>query len=204
MSTMTMNTNTSVKKHDWGMFAGGIAIALIGFIVMFWPGATLLTLAMIAGVFFVFAGIAEIVGYFTYKNTGLTTGWQVAGGICNLIIGAIFLLNPLWSAAMLPWIAGFAIIFYGIISIVGGVQLKSTMPGVWGWFVANGVVGVLCGIIFMIVPESFVLFLGIFMIFRGATMMVYGATTPKIETTTTYSVGDDDDANGSGDEEKNE
>lgn len=190
--TATINTNVNVKKHDWGMFAGGIAVALIGLVIMFWPGATLLTLAMIAGVFFVFAGVAEIVGYFAYKGTGLTTGWQIAGGICNLILGAIFLLNPLWSAMMLPWIAGIAIICYGIFSIVGGVQLRKVMPSTWGWFIANGIVGIVCGIIFMMVPESFVLFLGIFMICRGATMMIYGATTPKIEAQTTYSVDNDE------------
>lgn len=191
----TVNTSINVKKHDWGLFAGGIAVALIGLVVMFWPGATLLTLAMVAGVFFVFAGVAEIVGYFAYKSTGLTTGWQVAGGICNLILGAIFLLNPIWSAMMLPWIAGVAVICYGIFSIVGGIQMKGTMPGVWGWFVANGIVGILCGIIFMAAPDTFVLFLGIFMIFRGVTMMVYGATTPKIEATSTYSIdaGDGED-----------
>lgn len=177
-------TNVEVKKHDWGMFAGGIVVALVGIVVMFWPNATLLTLAAAAGVFFIFAGVAELVSYFSYRKMGLGSGWQVAGGVCNLVLGAIFLLNPLLTAVFLPWFAGIAVIVYGVVSIAGGINLKSSMPKSWGWFIANGILAIVCGILFMTMPESFILFLGIFMIFRGATMMIYGATTPKIETTT--------------------
>lgn len=187
-------TQVNVKKHDWGLFAGGIALAIIGAVVMFWPGATLVALATLAGVFFVFAGVAEIVGYFAYKGTGLVNGWQVAGGILDLIVGAVFLLNPFWSAAMLPWIAGFMFMFYGIFGIIEGVSLKKYLPGTWGWLVASGIVGIVCGFLFMAFPESFVWFLGIFMIFQGVSMMVLGATTPKVEIEQTFDEGVEDDS----------
>lgn len=194
MSTKTMGNmklNTTVKKHDWTMFAGGIAVALLGLVVMFWPGATLLTLATAAGVFLAFAGIVEIVGYFTYKNTGLVSGWQVAGGILNLLLAAIFLLNPFITAAMFPWLAGIATICYGVFSLAGGISMKDSLPGVWGWLAANGVIAILCGILFMVYPASFVIFLGVFLICRGITMVVYGLTTPKVETTVSYSNNDE-------------
>lgn len=172
-----------IKKHDWGMFVGGLALALLGVAVMFLPGLTLLSLATIAGIMFVFAGVAEIVGYFMYRKTGEVSGWQVAGGIINLIIGAVFLLNPVWTAIMLPWIAGFAVIIYGIFGIASGISARKIAPSMWGLLVASGIIGIICGIMFIVMPDSFVLFLGIFAIFRGFVMMWYGATTPKIVAT---------------------
>ena len=45
--------------------------------------------------------------------------------------------------------------------------------------VANGIVAVLCGVLFLMSPEFFAIYLGIFLIMRGVTMSVLGVTAPN-------------------------
>lgn len=184
MTTTTMNMRTTAKKHDWWTIAGGVCLAILGIVVMMVPGVTLVTLGVVSGILLAIAGIAEIVSYFVYKGTGLTSGWQIAGGICNLLLAAIFLANPIMTAVMLPWLAGIFVCAYGVVSIIGGVKLRQAMPSSWGWFVANGIIAIICAILFWVYPESFVLYLGIFLIFRGITMAVFGWNTKTVQVAT--------------------
>lgn len=184
MTTTTMNMRTTAKKHDWWTIAGGVCLAILGIVVMMVPGVTLVTLGVVSGILFAIAGIAEIASYFVYKGTGLTSGWQIAGGICNLLLAAIFLANPIMTAVMLPWLAGIFVCAYGVVSIIGGVKLRQAMPSSWGWFVANGIIAIICAILFWVYPESFVLYLSIFLIFRGITMAVFGWNTKMVQVAT--------------------
>lgn len=183
METGTTTTAT-VKKHDWWTIVGGIALAALGVFVFGAPDLTLLTLAMAVGIVLAIAGVVEIISYFVYKSSGTVSGWQIVGGICNIILAVIFLANPVLTAVLLPWIAGVGIAAYGIFSIIGGFQMRSALPSSWGWFVANGIVAILCGILFWVFPESLALYLAIFLVFRGITMIVFGWGS----TTTTVSV----------------
>lgn len=195
-TTTTMNTHnvhTKVKKHDWWTIVGGVCLAILGVAVMMVPGITLVTLGIIAGVLLAVAGVAEIVSYFVYKDTGLTSGWQIAGGVCNIVLAAIFLANPIMTAIMLPWLAGIMIAVYGVFSIVGGANLRQVMPSSWGWFIANGVIAIICALLFWLYPESFVIYLGIFFIFRGLTMVVFGWATKTTQVTYDLAgIGDDE------------
>lgn len=197
-ATTTVKTNGNmrveqkVKKHDWGTVVAGIVLALFGLLVAFWPGLTLLTLASVAGIAFGVVGIIEIIGYFIYRNSANVTAWQLVGGFLNIILAVVFLANPFVTAISLPWLVGIVAIVYGIFAIAGGIDLKKILPSAWGWFVANGIVAIICGVLFIMMPESFVFFLAVFLVFRGITMAIYGAMTPSVETTIEYS--DDDEA----------
>lgn len=182
-----VTTETTVKKHDWWTTIAGICLVILGIFAFMAPGMTLVTLAMIIGIVLAVAGVAEIVAYFAYKSSGASSGWQIVGGICNLILAAIFLFNPVTTAFMLPWIAGVGIAIYGIFAIIGGIQLRESLPSSWGWFVANGVISIICAVLFWLFPESFVIFLAVFLVFRGITMAVFGWSTSQVSVTKSQS-----------------
>ena len=141
--------------RNWALFAAGIALIIIGFILLMVPGLTLVTIAILAGCMFVAA--------------------------CDLILGVLFIAHPVASAVVIPWVMGIFVIAYGVFGIVASVRLREVLPG-WGWVLFSGIVSVLCGFAFIIAPGSFALFLGLFLMARGAQMAVYGVTLPQAPT----------------------
>ncbi len=67
---------------------------------------------------------------------------------------------------------------YGVFAIVAALRLRKVGFG-WGFMLANGIVSVLCGLSFLLIPTSFVVFLGLFLAMRGATMAVFGFMAPR-------------------------
>ena len=56
-----------MENRGWVVF-GGVVATLAGAIVLLWPSASLLVLAVIAGVFFIVDGIMQIIAGFQVKN----------------------------------------------------------------------------------------------------------------------------------------
>lgn len=177
MSTTTMDSRAKTKKHNWGMFFWGLLIAICGVTILAWPGLSLISLAIAAGVVLIFAGVSDF--YMYSKMSGLGgAGWVLATGICDVLLGALFIIFPITSAAMLPWLAGAFLICYSIFMIAAGASARNILPG-YGWLIATGIVGILCGIMFFAMPTSFAIFMGIFLIMRGATISITGIVAPN-------------------------
>ena len=56
--------------RNWGLFAAGIALVIIGFVLLVVPGLTLVSIAVIAGCMFLAAGIVDAYAYFKYRPAG--------------------------------------------------------------------------------------------------------------------------------------
>lgn len=54
--------------RNWGLFAAGIALVIIGFVLLMVPGLTLVSIAVIAGCMFLAAGIVDAYAYFKYRE----------------------------------------------------------------------------------------------------------------------------------------
>lgn len=173
-----MAQENSSKKHDWGLFFSGIALILVSAVVILWPGLTLVTIAIVAGAILVVAGIFDFVFYFRAKDVTQPSGWVIVNGILDIILGAMFLIQPVATAAVLPWIAGVFIIAYGIVAIPSAIAFRK-IGSAWPIMLLNGILSILIGIIFVMDPASFALFLGIYLAMRGVMMCIYGIIAPR-------------------------
>lgn len=177
----------STKQRDWGLIFGGIALAIAGAILMFWPGLTMVTLATVAGILFLVAGVMDFVNIARFRSSQGSTVWAVINAICNIVLGVLFLWHPLSGAVVLAWFVGAFVIVYGVFAIAAAVGLRRTGIG-WGWMLANGIISVICGLGFFFMPEMIVYFIAFFLIMRGVTMAVYGATAPSALTGGPFSI----------------
>lgn len=168
-------------RRDWGMFFLGIALVIIGFVFLAVPGITLVAVTSVAGAFLVVAGGFDIYAYARYRDEMDLDGWTIAYAICDIVLGAVLLLHPVFFSAVIPWVAGVFMAAYGIFELVLAARSKGSAGR--GWVVFNGIVSILCALAFFLVPASFVVFLAFFLICRGVVMAVCGVTIDRMITT---------------------
>jgi uncharacterized membrane protein HdeD (DUF308 family) len=155
----------------WLVLVEGIVAALFGFLLLIAPGATLLFLVQVLGVYLFIAGIFRIIAIFLDSTLW---GLKLVGGVLGILAGVLVLRHPLWSGALVPTIlvfyVGFLAIFQGAIAI-----FLAFRGGGWGAGVL-GVMGILFGLILVFNPfigvATLPFVLGIFMLVGGVVAVV--------------------------------
>src|SRR5215203_5403682 len=151
----------------WGLvLVEGIVVAFFGLILLVAPGASLVFLVWLLGIYLFVAGISRIVGIFLEASYW---GWKLAAGILCLIAGLAVLSNPLWSTTLastwLVIIVGFLAMLQGAAGLIVAFQ-----GGGWGMG-ALSVLGILFGLFLVINPligvATLTLILAILMLIGG-------------------------------------
>jgi uncharacterized membrane protein HdeD (DUF308 family) len=155
----------------WLVLVEGIVVALFGLILLVAPGASLVFLVWLLGIYLLVAGISRIVGIFFDPSSW---GWKLVAGILCLIAGLAVLTNPLWSTTLastwLVIIVGFLALLQGAAGLVVALQ-----GGGWGMG-ALSVLGILFGLFLVINPligaATLTLVLAIFMLIGGVAAVI--------------------------------
>jgi uncharacterized membrane protein HdeD (DUF308 family) len=155
----------------WLVLVEGVVAALLGLILLVAPGASLVLLVWLLGIYLFIAGIFRIVGIFLDSSSW---GWKLAGGLLSLIAGLAILGNPLWSATVA---SAWLVILVGFLAMLqGGAGLVVAFQG-GGWGVgALSVLGILLGLFLVINPligvATLTLILAIFMLIGGVGAVI--------------------------------
>jgi uncharacterized membrane protein HdeD (DUF308 family) len=150
----------------------GIVAALLGLILLVAPGASLVFLVWLLGIYLLIAGIFRIVGIFLDASSW---GWKLAGGILSLIAGLAILTNPLWSTTLLA--STWLVILVGFLAMLQGAAglIVAFQGGGWGMG-ALSVLGILLGLFLVINPligvATLTLILAIFMLIGGVGAVI--------------------------------
>jgi len=155
----------------WLVLVEGAVAALLGLILLVAPGASLVLLVWLLGIYLFIAGIFRIVGIFLDASSW---GWKLAAGILSLIAGLAILGNPLWSttvaSAWLVILVGFLAMLQGAAGLIVAFQ-----GGGWG-VGALSVLGILLGLFLVINPligvATLTLILAIFMLIGGVGAVI--------------------------------
>ena len=113
----------------WGLvLVEGIVVALFGLVLLVAPGASLVFLVWLLGIYLLIAGIFRFVGIFLDPLLG---AGKLAAAILCLIAGLAILSNPLWSTTVastwLVILAGFLAMLQGVAGLIVALQ-----GGGWG------------------------------------------------------------------------
>ena len=161
----------------------GILAVALGITLLVWPGKTVAVVAGIAGIYFIFAGIARLA--LSIFSSGLSAGHRILGMVVGLIVllaGIIVLRNIHTAAAVLVLIAvialGFSWIVDGIMAIVESGKSSSRGLGI-----TFGVFSILAGIAVLVWPGftalAFAVLIGIALTILGVVGIVRAFTFGK-------------------------
>ncbi len=178
MTAGTSGMYQTKSTHDWGLFFGGLLVILCGVAVIFWPGATLEILAIVAGCTFLVAGGFAFGRWIRTHKYVDGSGWTLANAICDVILGLMFLIHPIIAAGAMTFVIGCFVVAYGVFAIVSSISLMR-IDSSWWVMLLNGILSLICGWLFIFSPGFFAIYLGVFLMMQGVTMSVYGISPSR-------------------------
>ena len=142
-----------LARKWWVLLLNGICAIIFGLVAFTWPGITLLSLAILFGVYCIADGITMIFISITRGKRGESWGQMLFRGIVSLIAGGIALFWPAMTAiALLLVIAVWAIV-RGVLEIFAAIRLRKIINNEW-LLVLGGIISVLFGVFIMARPGS--------------------------------------------------
>lgn len=160
------------KNRIRGMYGLiGIASALLGVALLFWPNRTLAVAAIILGIYLLISGMVRIVT--AIVELGLPGGWRVLGvlfGTLMVVGGVVILKNSTLSGAMLTMlftmVIGICWLLEGIMTLFECWNLPSS-----AWSVIYALLSIVAGFVALFDPFNSTVWL---LIFVGAALIVIG------------------------------
>lgn len=166
----------------------GVAVTaiLLGLIATVFPGAVLLTVAIVFGINLIISGFFQLIVAFTADRFPGRVRWLygVLGGLVA-VAGILCLSNPFRSLSILGVVIGLGWILNGLASIVGGTLGEQGGPR---WLsIASGTVWIVAGLLVVIIPvaglASFVLVAGILLVVIGVSTLLLLTRSHRAPTT---------------------
>lgn len=145
MKTFIDRIDTAVK-YWWLSLLLGILFIIFSIYLMFTPLASYIALSILFSVAMFVSGIFEIAFSISNKNNISSWGWYLAGGIIDLILGIFLMANPGLSMGVLPFVLAFWLMFRGFSATGYAMDLKRYGTRSWGWYLAFGILAILCSI----------------------------------------------------------
>lgn len=133
-------------KYWWLSLLLGVVFILISIYLMFAPLASYIALSILFSVSMFVSGVFEIAFAFSNRGNISSWGWYLAGGIIDLILGVFLMINPGLSMSVLPFVLAFWLMFRGFSATGYSMDLKRYGTRNWGWYMAFGILAILCSI----------------------------------------------------------
>ena len=145
METVFNEIQHSVKNW-WTSLLLGIVYIIVALWLMFSPVSTYVALSIIFSVSMLISGILEIIFALSNRKGVPSWGWYIVGGLIDLIA------YPMVSMEVIPFIIAFWLMFRGFSSTGYSIDLKRYGTRDWGWYMAFGILAILCSLLILWQP----------------------------------------------------
>jgi len=156
----------------WLLVLVGVLSIVAGIIILFKPGDSLATLAVIAGIYLLLDGILELVSSFfrTTSNRGMVALF----GVITAIVGVLLIRHPIAGVAAVALLIGLWLITIGVIRMATAwEELEHRV-----WHAIAGLVEIIAGIVIVAVPSigftTLAILVGIGFILNGCAVAALG------------------------------
>jgi uncharacterized membrane protein HdeD (DUF308 family) len=141
MTAAEVSRSESEMVPWWLVLLEGIALLILGILLLLKPGMTTLIFIQFLGIYWLVSGIFQIVAIFLDRSMW---GWKLFMGILGILAGIVVINHPIWSPVI---IGSTLIIILGIQGIiVGGFRIFAAFKGAgWGSAIL-GAISLLLGI----------------------------------------------------------
>lgn len=176
-----MSNLDNIKVRHWGLWLlFGIILMIIGLILLSTPVITTLATVFVFGSLLIVAGIVHFITAFLEKNSSHLWLHLVIAAF-TFIVGLLMILHPGVTVVALTLLIAAYFLSSGLFRIMGA--LISRFEG-WGWYLFNGLISLLLGILILFHwPSASLwvigLFIGIDFLFAGLSLIMISLFTKK-------------------------
>ena len=153
MDTLFDQLNYAVKNW-WVSLLLGILYVIVAICLMFAPLSSYVALSIVFSISMLVSGILEIIFAFSNRKNLSSWGWYFVGGIIDLILGIYLIAYPLLSMEVIPFIVAFWLMFSGFTVIGYSMDLKRYGTREWGWYLAFGILSIICSLAIIWQPSA--------------------------------------------------
>lgn len=139
-----------VREVTWGwwlLVLVGLLSFVVGVIVLFKPGDSLETLAVIVGIFLLVGGILELAA--SFMSSTHDRGSIALYGAITAIVGVLLIRHPIGGVAAIALLIGLWLIVIGLIRFAAAFDAYDHR----GWYAFAAAVEVIAGIVIVAVPD---------------------------------------------------
>jgi uncharacterized membrane protein HdeD (DUF308 family) len=135
----------------WTLVVRGVAAILFGIVALVRPGAALLSIVLVFGIYAVVDGAFNLVAAVQRGRAGLQWGWTLFQGIVSVIAGVLAFVWPnITAVALLAIIAGWALVT-GVAEIAAAIELRHLIKNEW-MLIASGILSIALGVLLIVSP----------------------------------------------------
>jgi len=109
----------------WWVFLLGILVIIFGILTLIFPAIMLVYAMYVLAAAALIGGLTDLALALMGKSGQVNRGLVAVSGILGIILGVLFLINPVISAFTIVQIAGIFFFAFGIIAIIEAFMSKS-------------------------------------------------------------------------------
>jgi uncharacterized membrane protein HdeD (DUF308 family) len=154
----------------WLPLTVGVLSVVFGLVVWIWPGISLLTFAVLVGLWLLVIGVSRLAGAFVHRPDR-TTGQQVLSGVVGVlyVIGGVVCLRHIAvGLVLIAALVALQWLLTGVADIALGMDNQGPDRV---WLIVGGVLALVLGIVFLSMPA---LSLSFFVVFTAISALVLG------------------------------
>ena len=164
-------------KKKIGDILLSLLIFALGVCLLFWPGSVIQVTSILLGSIFVLYGIISVIRYIKDDPKSVM---NLVSGILSIVVGVVLLLRPTIIAETMSFIIGILIVIMCIGSIANALEVKGASYKISiGLAIAGIVVGVLCVIGKILLPNIILELIGVLLIIFSVISIINAVITPR-------------------------
>src|SRR6478672_7352515 len=115
-------SRTQVTKFRWAVGLHGLASAIVGVMILAWPGISVYALTIVFGVYTLATGFVDFGAAASTKDKD-ERGWLIVSGILAVAVGVVAVAWPGISSLALLYVIGAYAFALGLMLIVASIRL---------------------------------------------------------------------------------
>ncbi len=160
-------------RNWWMLLIAGLLIIAGGVAVFFYPEDSYEILSVAFGVVMLLTGVTELVLAVSSRNWFMMRGYNIVGGILDLLVGIMLCACPQVMMVTLPFVLGIWLIYHSFMVIGLAGDMSAFKVSGSGWLICGGVLMLLLAI--MIVLKPFSIGVSAVVVLLGVGLIVFGA-----------------------------
>ncbi|MFH1149560.1 MAG: DUF308 domain-containing protein [Actinomycetota bacterium] len=159
----------------WTFLVRGIVAVLFGIVLLAWPGATVLVLLIVVGLFVLVEGVVAVVLSILHAKEEMPWLGLLLLGLLGIAVGVLILVRPGVSLEVLVYIIAAWAIIHGVLQIVNAVELPKEFGPRWLVGLAGALSIIIGGLLFAFTAAAvftIILVIGIYAIVAGIIWIV--------------------------------